>query len=70
MYFSQVYIIAGGTGIGEHGYPLLSSTWTLLKHPDGPRSDWKWRAAADLPSARTGLSGVGLDNGRFLVTGQ
>ena len=29
-----------------------------------------WQLVASLPSKRFGLKGVGLDNGRFLVTGQ
>ena len=29
-----------------------------------------WQLVASLPSARIGVRGLGLDNGRFIVTGQ
>ena len=41
----------------------LASTETLEK--DGGSA---WQYVASLPSARQGVSGVGLDNGRFMVT--
>ena len=56
----QVYIVAGGVGSD-----YLASTETLEK--DGGSA---WQQVASLPSARQGLQGVGLDNGRFIVTGQ
>ena len=55
----QVYIVTGGHG------PNLASTETLDK--DG---DSAWQLVASLPSKRFALKGVGLDKGRFLVTGQ
>ena len=56
----QVYIITGGWDGGNN----LGSTEIMLK--DGGTA---WQQVADLPSARYGLRGVGLDNGKFLVTG-
>ena len=58
--FMQVYIVSGG-----YDSDYLASTETLEK--DGGSA---WQLVASLPSARQGLRGVGLDNGRFLVTGQ
>ena len=58
----QVYIVSGG--YPGYGDSLLSSTETLEK--DGGS---EWQEVASLPSARQGLQGVGLDNGRFIVTG-
>ena len=43
----------------------LASTETLEK--DGGTA---WQLVASLPSARYGVRGLGLDNGRFMVTGQ
>ena len=57
----QVYIVSGGLP-GPLG---LASTETLEK--DGGSA---WQLVASLPSARSLVSGVGLDNGRFMVTGQ
>ena len=54
----QVYIVTGGSNKD-------SSTETLEK--DGGSS---WKLVANLPSPRWGARGVGLDNGRFMVTGQ
>ena len=56
----QVYIVTGGK---VRSY--LSSTETLEK--DGGSA---WQEVASLPSGRGYLQGVGLDNGRFIVTGQ
>ena len=56
----QVYIVSGGWGSS-----YLASTETLEK--DGGRA---WQYVASLPSAREGVRGLGLDNGRFMVTGQ
>ena len=58
----QVYIVSGGYGSGNS---RLASTETLEK--DGGT---EWKEVASLPSARTGVRGVGLDNGRFMVTGE
>ena len=61
-----MYIVTGGRGGG--GLPhveALATTETLEK--DGGSA---WQLVASLPSKRFGLKGVGLDNGRFLVTGQ
>ena len=62
----QVYIVAGGMA-GWHGSYItyMESTETMEK--DGGSA---WQLVASLPSARQGLQGVGLDNGRFMVTGQ
>ena len=57
----QVYIVSGGLP-GPLG---LASTETLEK--DGGSA---WQLVASLPSARYGVRGLGLDNGRFMVTGQ
>ena len=57
----QVYIVAGGDDYSTD----LSSTETLEKEGGSA-----WQLVASLPSARRGLKGLGLDNGRFLVTGQ
>ena len=56
----QVYIVSGGYDNGN-----LASTETLEK--DGGSA---WQYVASLPSARKGVRGLGLDNGRFMVTGQ
>ena len=56
----QVYIITGGWDGGNN----LGSTEIMLKE-----GGTAWQQVADLPSARYGLRGVGLDNGKFLVTG-
>ena len=58
----QVYIVAGGWD----GY-YMESTETLEK--DGGSA---WQVVASLPSARYGVQvhGLGLDNGRFMVTGE
>ena len=57
----QVYIVSGGGSRGSR----LASTETLEK--DGGRA---WQYVASLPSAREGVRGLGLGNGRFMVTGQ
>ena len=57
----QVYIVSGGLP-GPLG---LASTETLEK--DGGSA---WQVVASLPEARYGVRGLGLDNGRFMVTGQ
>ena len=57
----QVYIVSGG----HSGSSRLASTETLEK--DGGSA---WQLVASLPSARSGVRGLGLDNGRFMVTGQ
>ena len=56
----QVYIVAGGWD----GY-YMESTETLEK--DGGSA---WQVVASLPSARYAVRGLGLDSGRFMVTGQ
>ena len=56
----QVYIVSGGWGSSN-----LASTETLEK--DGGSA---WQYVASLPSAREGVRGLGLGNGRFMVTGQ
>ena len=57
----QVYIVAGGWADGSH----MESTETLEK--DGGSA---WQLVASLPSARWGVTGLGVDSGRFIVTGQ
>ena len=55
----QVYIVAGGHGGGQ------ASTEILEK--DGGSS---WQVVASLPSGRHGVRGVGLNHGRFIITGE
>ena len=57
----QVYIVSGG----HSGRSRLASTETLEK--DGGSA---WQLVASLPSGRYGVRGVGLDHGRFMITGQ
>ena len=54
----QVYIVSGCRNGQCH-------TETLEK--DGGSA---WQLVANLPSARYGARGVGLDNGRFMITGK
>ena len=68
--FTQVYIVSGGIGvILEGGWRSkainLASTETLEKEGGSA-----WQLVASLPSARFKFRGLGLDNGRFMVTGQ
>ena len=56
----QVYIVAGG-----YGGSVLSSTEILEK--DGGSA---WQLVASLPFARSSVRGLGLDNGRFMITGE
>ena len=56
----QVYIVSGGTD-GSN----LASTEILEKD-----SGSEWQYVASLPSARDSIKGVGLDHGRFIVTGE
>ena len=56
----QVYIVSGGFGSS-----FLASTETLER--DGGSA---WQYAASMPSARSWVRGVGLDNGRFMITGE
>ena len=56
----QVYIVAGG-----YGGSVSSSTEILEK--DGGSA---WQLVASLPFARSSVRGLGLDNGRFLITGE
>ena len=50
---------------GNTGSSTLASTEILEK--DGGT---EWQLVASLPEARSGVRGLGLDNGRFMVTGQ
>ena len=66
----QVYIVSGGHGVLDLldtviGSSYLASTETLEK--DGGSA---WQYVASLPSARSGVKGLGLDHGRFMITGQ
>ena len=56
----QVYIVSGGFNSGR-----VASTETLEK--DGGSA---WQLVASLPSARQAVRGVGLDGGRFMITGE
>ena len=58
------------------GWGLVTSTWgdrwssltsTETLEKDGGSA---WQLVASLPSARDKVRGLGLDNGRFMVTGQ
>ena len=64
----QVYIVAGGRIGGQGGQGILKyldSTETLKK--DGGSA---WLLVANLPSGRSAPQGLGLDNGRFMITGE
>ena len=50
---------------GGDGRSALESTEILEK--DGGSA---WKLVASLPSARDGVRGLGLDHGRFIVTGE
>ena len=58
--FMQVYIVSGGYD-GDN----MASTETLEK--DGGSA---WQLVASPPSGRHAVSGVGLDSGRFMITGE
>ena len=60
MNVMQVYIVSGGYNGGN-----VASTETLER--DGGSA---WQLVASLPSARHAVKGVGLDNGRFMTTGE
>ena len=60
MNVMQVYIVSGGYNSGS-----VASTETLEKNGGSA-----WQLVASLPSGRHGLIGVGLDGGRFMVTGE
>ena len=65
LIFIQVYIVSGGWHLnGPWPPPRLASTETLEK--DGGSA---WQLVASLPWARRGLRGLGLDSGKFMVTG-
>ena len=59
----QVYIVSGGRA--DSSTSPLASTETLEK--DGGSA---WQYVASLPEARSGFKGLGLDHGRFMITGQ
>ena len=54
----QAYIVTGGRG-------YEASTETLLR--DGGVA---WQYAANLPSGRNGIRGLGLNDGNFIATGK
>ena len=60
--FMQVYIVSGGR---DRSGNVWSSTETLVKNGGSA-----WQQVANLPSARHGVRGVGLDHGRFMITGK
>ena len=57
----QVYIVVGG----GYNSGSVASTETLEKEGGSA-----WQLVASLPSGRWGVRGLGLDNGRFMVTGE
>ena len=57
----QIYIVSGGWSDGYN----LASTETLEKEGGSA-----WQEVASLPEARQGVRGLGLDSGRFMITGQ
>ena len=65
LYFTyhlfQVYIVAGACC---RTFAQTTSTEKFLKD-----TGTEWQIAADLPSSRYNHIGVGLDNGKFLVSG-
>ena len=61
----QVYIVTGGYGTYGSSWTQFKSTETLEK--DGGSA---WQLVASLPSGRGGFRGLGLDHGRFIVTGE
>ena len=61
--YIQVYIVAGGYRTSPSSD--LASTETLEKEGGSA-----WQLVASLPSARRGVRGLGLDRGRFMVTGE
>ena len=64
LFFIQVYMVSGGyydiTGTGT-----TDTSETLEK--DGGSA---WQLVASLPSGRYAVRGVGLDGGRFMITGE
>ena len=63
--FMQVYIVSGGDApVSLPSGSRLSSTETLEK------GKYSWKVVDSLPSGRERLQGLGLDHGRFIVTGQ
>ena len=58
----QVYIVTGGLG-SPYAPVVLESTETLVRGR-------AWQLVASLPSARYGVRGLGLDHGRFMITGE
>ena len=57
----QVYIVTGGRDQGSS----LASTEILEK--DGGSA---WQLVASMPTTLRGIRGLGLDHGRFIVTGE
>ena len=65
----QFYVVTGGQGVSGQdrtGKGIILASTEILKISGGH----SWQRAASLPSARTYLSGVSLDSGKFLVTGE
>ena len=58
----QVYIVSGGR---DRSGNIWASTETLEKN-----GGTAWQQVANLPSGRHGVRGVGLDHGRFMITGE
>ena len=58
----QIYIVSGGADSSSYS---LASTETLEKEGGSA-----WQLVASLPSGRYGVRGLGLDNGRFMITGE
>ena len=62
--FVQVYIVTAGRGTDSKGSNIAS---TEILEKDGGS---EWQLVASLPSAMRGVRGVGVDQGRFIVTGE
>ena len=62
----QVYMVSGG----NYWKPGLEIAYTGTSETLEKDGGSAWQVVASLPSARRGLRGLGLDNGRFIVTGQ
>ena len=56
----KIYIVSGGWRSSS-----LASTEILEKEGGSA-----WQEVASLPSGRSAVRGLGLDNGRFLITGE
>ena len=62
----QFYIVAGGSRKHGPGRQVEAASTEILKKDGGT----SWQTVASLPSGRTGLRGVSLPNGHFMVSGE